>query len=182
MVGFEALVDALMGFSLLPQGLGVRMAILSGPGGLAVAAAEACGNMGLSLAQLSAETRSTLTEFVPPTGTSLRNPVDVGLTASLDIDIYSKAARALAADPGVDAVVVVGRGMSPELDKLYKESLIQAQRDYDKPFVIVGIPGFESDMATVFCQAGIPFFETAERALAVYAKVRRYQLWQNDLP
>jgi acyl-CoA synthetase (NDP forming) len=181
-VGFEALVDALMGFSLLPQGLGDRMAILSGPGGLAVAAAEACGNMGLSLAQLSAETRSTLTEFVPPTGTSLRNPVDVGLTASLDIDIYSKAARALSADPGVDTVVVVGRGMSPELDKLYTESLIQAQRDYDKPFVIVGIPGFESDMATVFCQAGIPFFETAERALAVYAKVRRYQLWQNNLP
>ena len=180
-VGFEALVDALMGFSLLPQGLGDRMAILSGPGGLAVAAAEACGNMGLSLAALSAETRSTLSEFVPPTGTSLRNPVDVGLTASLDIDIYTKAARALAADPGVDAIVVVGRGMSPELTKLYTESLIQARKDYDKPFVIVGIPGFERDMAAVFCQAGIPFFETAERAMAVYAKVMRYQRWQNNI-
>ncbi|MCP4666371.1 MAG: hypothetical protein GY849_08385, partial [Deltaproteobacteria bacterium] len=61
------------------------------------------------------------------------------------------------------------------------ESLIQARKDYDKPFVMVGIPGFESDMATAFCQAGLPFFETAERAMAVYAKVRRYQLWRNHL-
>ncbi|MCP4668518.1 MAG: CoA-binding protein, partial [Deltaproteobacteria bacterium] len=164
--GFEALVDALMGFSLLPQGLGDRIAILSGPGGLAVATAEACGNMGLGLAELSAETRSMLAQFVPPTGTSLRNPVDVGLTASMEIDIYTKAARLLAADPGVDGVVVLGRGANPELDKLYTESLIQARKDYDKPFVMVGIPGFESDMATAFCQAGLPFFETAERAMA----------------
>ena len=72
-----------MGFSLLPSDLGDRIAIISGPGGLAVAAAEACGDNGLRLAKLSPETRSTLAEFVPPTGTSLSNPVDVGLSASL---------------------------------------------------------------------------------------------------
>ena len=38
-VGFEAWVDALVGFSLLPSFLGERMAIISGPGGLAVSAA-----------------------------------------------------------------------------------------------------------------------------------------------
>jgi acyl-CoA synthetase (NDP forming) len=176
--GFEALVDSLMGFSLLPEALGDQMAILSGPGGLAVAPAEACGNLGLRLAELSVETRSALAEFVPPTGTSLRNPVDVGLTASLEIDIYGRAARALAADPGVDAVVVVGRGMTPELNRQYKESLIQAQRDYQKPFVVVSIPGSDPDFGLDFFQAGIPFFESPERALTVYAAVRRNQRWR----
>ena len=53
-VGFEDMVDALMGFAMFPQTLGNRMAIVSGPGGLAVSAAEACDRQGLELAELSA--------------------------------------------------------------------------------------------------------------------------------
>jgi len=181
--GLESMVDLLMGFSLLPADLGNRMAILSGPGGLAVAAAEACGNVGLRLAELAAETRAALAEFVPPAGTSLRNPVDVGLSASLETDIYIRAARAVAADPGVDAVLVVGRGMTQESNELYTQSMIQAHEDYRKPFLVVGIiPGLDADFATNFFQAGIPVFETVERAMGVYARVRRYQLWRQREP
>ena len=179
-VGFEAWVDALMGFSLLPSPLGDRMVIVSGPGGLAVSAAEACGSVGLRLAALSPQTQSTLAGFVPPAGTSLRNPVDVGLGASLETDIYIRAARTAAADPGVDTVVVVGTGLTPEANKTYTESMIQAQEDLQKPFVMVNIPGFDPDLAQTFCRAGIPFFETAERAMRTYAQVRRYQLWRGE--
>ena len=163
--GFDTLLDTLMGFSLLPSNLGDRMAILSGPGGLAVAAAEACGNAGLRLAGISQDTRSTLAEFIPPTGTSLRNPIDVGLSASLEIQIYTRAVEALAADPGVDAILVAGRGMTPESNKLYREGVIQARSESGKPFVIVNIPGFDGDFAKDLCQAGVPFFETVERAM-----------------
>jgi acyl-CoA synthetase (NDP forming) len=177
--GFDFLTDALMGFSMLGDGIGDRIAILSGPGGLAVAAAEACGDEGLKLAKLSDKTRLELSGFVPQTGTSLSNPVDVGLTASLEMEIYTRAARALAADPGVDAVVVIGVGMDRKANELYTESMIQAHREFGKPFIIVNIPGLETDFAKSFCQAGIPFFETTERAMAVYAMVRRYQTWRN---
>ena len=178
--GFEALADALMGFSLLPPDLGDRVAILSGPGGLAVGAAEACGNNGLILAELSQKTRSALAGFVPPTGTSLSNPVDVGLTASLELEIYIQAARALAADPEVDAVVVVGTGLTPDANRLYTESMIQAREDFQKPFIMVSIPGFDIDLAQAFCRAGVPFFESAERAMRVYAMVRQYRLCQKN--
>ena len=173
--GFDILLDTLMGFSLLPSNLGDRMAILSGPGGLAVAAAEACGNAGLRLAEISQETRSTLAEVIPPTGTSLRNPIDVGLSASLEIQIYTRASTALAADPGVDAILVAGRGMTPESNKLYLDGIIQAQRETGKPFVVVNIPGFDGDFAKDLCEAGVPFFETVERAMTTYAWVRHYQ-------
>lgn len=180
-VGFEAWVDALMGFSFLTARLGNRMAIISGPGGLAVSAAEACGRAGLKLAQLSSETRSVLAKVVPPTGTSLRNPIDVGLTASLDMEIYIQTARAAAADPGVDAVVVVGIGLTPETNQLYTKSMIQAREDSQKPFIMVNIPGFDPGLARIFCKAGVPFFETSERAMATYARVMRYQLWREQM-
>ncbi|UCB48711.1 MAG: CoA-binding protein [Deltaproteobacteria bacterium] len=177
-VGFEAWVDALMGFSLLPSELGDRMAIISGPGGLAVSAAEACGNNGLRLAQLSSETRSAMAKFVPPTGTSLQNPVDVGLTASLDIEIYVQAARRVASDPGVDTVVIAGIGLNPGGNQRYTDAIIQAHKDSQKPFLMVKIPGFDPELAKKSCEAGVPFFDTAERAMGTYAKVRRYQLWR----
>ena len=177
-VGFEEWVDVLMGFSLLPHGVGDRVGIISGPGGLAVSAAEACGNNGLRLAPLSSETRSAMARFVPPTGTSLQNPVDVGLTASLDIEIYVQAARIVAADPGVDTVAIAGIGLNPGGNQQYTEAIIQAQKDSQKPFLMVKIPGFDPELAQKFCEAGVPFFETAERAMSTYAKLRRYQSWR----
>jgi len=173
--GLDVLLDTLMGFSLVPSCRGDRIAILSGPGGLAVAAAEACGNTGLRLAELSPDTRSALAEFVPPTGTSLRNPIDVGLTPSLQIDIYERTIQTLAADPGVDAVVAAGRGMTPELNDRYVAAIIQARGDSGKPFLAVDIPGFDLDFSRPLCQAGIPFFQTVERALTVYAQIHAYQ-------
>ena len=167
-----------MGFSLLPSDLGDRIAIISGPGGLAVAAAEACGDNGLRLAKLSPETRSTLAEFVPPTGTSLSNPVDVGLSASLEIEIYTRAARALAADSGVDAILVAGRGLTAESNNLFAESIIQTHRESGKPFLAVNIAGFEMNFSKDLCQAGVPFFESVERALTIYAQARQYQRWK----
>jgi acyl-CoA synthetase (NDP forming) len=154
------------------------MAIISGPGGLAVSAAEACGNSGLRLAELSTQTRSTLATFVPPTGTSLRNPIDLGLSSALKVEIYVQAARAAATDPGVDAVVIVGRGLTPETNRLYTESMIQVSKESHKPFIMVSIPEFDRSLAQSFCEAGIPFFETAERAMSTYALVRGYQLWR----
>jgi acyl-CoA synthetase (NDP forming) len=178
--GFEALLDMLMGFTLLPADMGDRVATLSGPGGLAVGAADACGNAGLRLAELSPDTQSDLSTFVPPTGTSLANPVDVGLTASLEMDIYVRAARTVAADPGVDALVVVGSGMDQESNQRYMDAMIQARREFSKPFIMVAIPGFDAALARSFCQAGLPFFETSERAMAVYAKILAYQRWRES--
>jgi len=178
--GFEAWVDALIGFSLLPAHLGDRMAIISGPGGLAVSAAEACGTVGLKLASIAPDTQSFLAGVVPPTGTSLENPIDVGLAAALDIDIYIHAARAVAEDPGVDAVVMMGLGLSPEVNKTYADAMIRIQKETGTPFVAVKIPGIDADTIQIFFDAGLPFFESPERAMNTYAMVRGYQLWKEN--
>lgn len=178
--GIEAWLDVIMGFSHLPKQLGNRIAIISGPGGLAVAAAEACGSENLKLSQIAPETKEKLSEFVPTTGTSLNNPIDVGLTASLDIEIYINAARVVASDPGVDAVVVIGIGLSEEANKRYSDAMIQIKQDSGKPFLMVKVPSFMSDFSELFCQAGIPYFESSERALSTYAKVMNYYQQQTN--
>jgi len=176
--GFEAYMDALMAFSLLPNNIGGRMGILSGPGGLAVSASEACGQAGLQLATLSPETQAALKEIIPPTGTSANNPVDVGLMASLDMNIYIESARKVVADPNVDALVVIGAGMSPEINQAYTSGLIDVHQTCGKPVLVVKIPGFDKDLATQFCESGIPFFDSAERAMQAYAAVRQYWGWR----
>jgi acyl-CoA synthetase (NDP forming) len=166
--GFEEFVDTLMGFAFLPKPPGPKTAIVSGPGGLAVSAAEACGREGLTLAELSPNTRKNLEKIVPPTGTSTRNPVDVGLTASFDMKIYVESARSVAEDPGVDAVVMIGMGISHEDNRRYAQAIIELRDRTKKPFLIVNIPGFDPEMGRPFLEAKVPFFESSERALRVY--------------
>jgi acyl-CoA synthetase (NDP forming) len=175
--GAEEWIDMLMTFSLLPGDPGNRVAIISGPGGLAVSAAEACGKEKLKLATLLPETHRILADFVPDTGTSLKNPVDVGLTASLDMDIYIKAARTVAADPNVDIITMIGVGFSDETNQKYTDAIIGARKEFNKPFLIVNVPGLNSEFANTFCNAGIPFFESVERAMSSYAKMVNYYRW-----
>ena len=176
-VGFEAFLDALMGFCVFPANLGTRMAIISGPGGLAVSAAEACGREGLLLADISAQTRSELAGLISYSGTSLRNPIDVSLNAHFKIEIFNQTARMVAADPGVDAIIVIGCGFTPQDNQVYTDGLIDVRQEHQKPILAVKIPGHNMDLVQRLCESGVPFFDSAERAVHTYALAVRYQNW-----
>ena len=176
-IGFEAMTDALMGFSMFPPNLGDRMAIVSGPGGLAVAAAEACGRAGIQLAELNHKTKLKLGRLISYSGTSLLNPVDVSLAAHFELEIFFQSIRTVAMDPGVDAIAVIGCGLTPETNLVYVDGLIQAYRDCNKPILAIKIPDFDSQHARQLCEGGIPFFDSAERAINTYALALRYQTW-----
>ena len=177
--GFENWFDMIVGFNLLPRTTGNRIVIVSGPGGLAVSAAEAAGKKGIRLADLTGQTIARLAEFVPATGTNLKNPIDVGMTASMDIDIYIQAADAAAQDPMVDAIFMIGIGFNAEDNKRYAEAMIGTQKKYGKPVIIIKVPGFDPSLVKLMGGAGLPFFDSAERALDTFARVRRYYAWQN---
>jgi acyl-CoA synthetase (NDP forming) len=147
---------------------------------LAVSAADASADNGLRLAQLSPETHASLAAVVPPTGTSLRNPIDVSLTASLEIGIYIQSIQAVVADPAVDAIVIIGAWLNPEANRLYTDAIIETRRQSGKAILMVKLPGIDSPYIPQFCDAGIPYFESSERALRTYARVRRYQQWRKE--
>ncbi len=56
--------------------------------------------------------------------------------------------------------------------------MIRIQKDTGTPFIAVKVPGLDADAIQAFFDAGLPFFESAERAMKTYAMVRGYQLWK----
>jgi acyl-CoA synthetase (NDP forming) len=172
----DELVDILAAFYHLPVGVGGRLAILSGPGGAAVAAADACEEFGLEVAQLGAETREHLQKILPGAGTSSRNPVDMGLSPLFKVDLYAQAAKIVGRDPGVDGLIFQGRGLTPALNLRYAQTLAEAQREIRKPFLAVALGGLylEQEARNILTKAGIPVYSSAERALWAYTALYRY--------
>src|SRR5699024_8169126 len=79
------------------------VAILTNAGGAGIAAADACAAAGLRLARLGAPTRRRIRAGRPQA--AVGNPVD--LVAGATGEHFADALAALAADPQVDAVIVV---------------------------------------------------------------------------
>jgi acyl-CoA synthetase (NDP forming) len=100
------------------------------------------------------------------------------MTATLDIDIYIQAVRIVAEDPSVDTLLIIGIGLSPEANRRYTESLIDLHQRSQKLFLIVNVPGCDPEMGIIFRRSGLPYFETAERAVVTYARIRQYQQWR----
>jgi acetate---CoA ligase (ADP-forming) len=101
----EELIDTMVGFSCLPEGCGRRVALVSGGGAGAVISADACETTGMQMPDFSAETIAKLHEVLPPVGTSLKNPLDIG-NPHPPLQILRSVLDIVAADDAVDVVVI----------------------------------------------------------------------------
>ena len=168
----DELVDTVTALLSLTPNAGERMAIVTGPGGPAVSAADACEEAGLRLAALGDETLARLRPLVAAAGTSLRNPVDVGLVLGGAVEAYGAVARIVGEDDGVDALLIIGG--SRDQPSAFLQMLAELRRSLDKPVLHVAIVG-ESDrqLSQRVAAAGVGVFPSAERALRAYARARR---------
>jgi acyl-CoA synthetase (NDP forming) len=138
--------------------------------------ADACKEHGLQVAELQAQTREKLKAILPKTGTSVNNPVDLGLASVFEVDLYGRAAMCVGLDPGVDALIFQGRGVTPELDLKYATLLVEAQQKIREPFLGISLGGLflEQQSVDALIKAGIPVYPSAERAIWAYANLKRY--------
>ena len=100
----DELFDVARALDRCPLPAGNRVAIVTNAGGPGIMATDACVNLELEMAELSAATRAHLASFLP-SAASLGNPVD--MIASATAEQYERTVAAVLADPGVDAVLVV---------------------------------------------------------------------------
>ncbi len=100
----EELFDVAMPLATQPIPRGNRVGIITNAGGPGIMASDACETRGLEVVTLSEDTVRGLRAFLPPEA-STRNPVD--MIASAVPESFEKAIRLVAADPNVDAMLVL---------------------------------------------------------------------------
>jgi acetate---CoA ligase (ADP-forming) len=159
---------------------GDRVAIVTNAGGLGIMCADSCEANGLKVRSLSQATRNKLRRFLPAEA-SIGNPID--MIASATGDDYSRAIGAVAADPDVDAMIVIY--IPPEITKAPEiaTSIAGALERIDGRIPVattwMSTKGLPTDLAG---GARIPSFAFPEQAAIAMARAASYGAWRNRPP
>ena len=167
-------VASLLSRQPLPRGR--RIAILTNAGGPGILAADACQAHGLTVAELSDETRRQLRAFLPAAA-SVGNPVD--LLAPAPPAHYEQALRLLLADPNVDSVLVIFiPPLVTDADEVASAIMRASEASPHKPVAGVFMRSDEAPGAL----ARIPCFAFPEPAAMAMARVAAYGEWRRQVP
>lgn len=164
---YEELKDGCKVLNRYPLVKGKRVLIITDGGGIGISIADACGEAGLRVPELSKEAVKRLKQELPAFA-SLRNPID--LTGSVKDDHYIAALQEAFSEEYDLAIVSLLWG-----PPLLTEEVAEKIRDFTdrcgKPILIYSPGGrFSRKMAFSFTMVGIPVFYTPDsvvRAAAV---------------
>jgi acetyltransferase len=169
---FEELFDCAELLAKQPKIIGPGLAIITNSGGPGVMAADALADYGFEPVALSEETLKKLDAVLPPHW-SRGNPIDILGDAA--VDEYYKVVAICENAPEVNGLLVI---LVPQamIDPVEVANAICDQIK-DRPFPVltswVGGPLAERGRA-VFHRAGIPTFDTPERAVRAFTNLWRY--------
>ncbi len=176
----ETLSDMFDLLSLLatqPLPRGPRVGIITNAGGPAILCADACEGNSLEVMELSANTRSQLRSFLPPEA-STGNPVD--MIASASADDYRRAIEVLAADPSVDALIVIFIPPLVTRPEDVARAIREAAGSLPRPMPLVTVfmttSGVPDELRSEEVQVpSFPFPENPARALAAALRLSQWR-------
>lgn len=155
---------------------GNRLAIVTNGGGPGVMAADRAGDLGIPLAELSAETLAALNRLLPRAW-SHDNPVDI--VGDADPDRYEASVQILLADPHVDGVLAI---LTPQaMTKPYEiaERIVALDKKAEKPILTCWMGEAQVKKARELFEANaVPNFRTPEPAIDLYSQISAY--YQNQ--
>jgi acetate---CoA ligase (ADP-forming) len=177
----DEMFDIAACLDLQPLPIGKRVGIVTNAGGPGILAADACVSAGLTLAELSNDTREKIAAVLPPMA-STGNPID--LVASAGSDQYFRTIEALLAAPEVDSLIVI---LTP-VDPTITDALLQSIRDGIAAGRRAG-GASKPVLACVMAESGrcvpleargerVPAFVFPENAARALGKVSSYAGWR----
>ena len=172
----ETMFDIALALGYQPPLRDDRIAIVTNAGGPGILATDALEGSGLTLAHFEPETTLSLKKTLPEAASSA-NPVDV--LGDARADRYRFALETVAADPNVDAMIVV---LTPQAMTEIDETALavsELSKKLDKPVLgcFMGEARISSGV-TILTRNGVPnypFPERAARALRAMADYRAIQ-------
>ena len=162
-------------FNNCPIPKGNRVAIMTNSGGPGIMATDAVSELGLNIAQLKEETKNELKSYLP-TAASVRNPVD--MIASATLDHYTRTLELLLKDENVDIVMLIAlpfMGMDP-MD--IAKAIMEIKKNHpEKPIVNVFITKKEFFNQINKIETNTPFYAYPEAAANAIAKLDAQRQW-----
>ncbi|MCE2948425.1 MAG: acetate--CoA ligase family protein [bacterium] len=160
---------------------GRNVALMGGSGGSAAVFADTADQVGLSIAPFVAETTAELEAALPPLA-SCGNPVDYGpgFPSPSSVQGYTRACKALLADPGIHQLGLLVASAGPGQVQLAAGELAQILPGTTKPVLAFSAMTDEPVPAglAMLRQAGVPVLPSPRRVaramamLATYAEAR----------
>lgn len=176
---FEALFDYAAAFALQPLPTGNKVLIITNAGGPGTMAADAVERAGMEVALLENRTMTFLREKLPQES-AVNNPIDV--LGDADPERYVTAIKTAQNDPAVDAILLI---MTPQTMTQPAETAIAiaGALDGSKP-VVASFMGGQDVLPgrRELSAAGLPDYDTPERAVAALRAMYHYSLWKNRPP
>jgi acetyl coenzyme A synthetase (ADP forming)-like protein len=156
---------------------GDRVAIVTNAGGLGILCADTCEANGLRILPPSEEAKATLRGFLPAEA-SVGNPVD--MIASATAEDYERAIETVAADPDVDAVIVIY--IPPQATKAAEigHAIVRAINEVGGRIPVATTWMSTRGLPRELQEAGtrIPSFAYPEQAAIAMAHAARYGRWR----
>jgi acetyltransferase len=169
---FEELFDCAELLAKQPKPKGPGLAIITNAGGPGVMAADTLSDCGYEPVALSQDTLDKLNEILPPFW-SKRNPIDMLGDASAEL--YRKVVTICAQAKEVDGLLIMSAPQALTDPSEAAVGLIDLIRDQSIPIITSWVGGTNMQKGTeIFNQAGIPTFETPERAVRAFMDIYRF--------
>ena len=184
----EEAVEEMMALQTFPPLRGRRVGLVGRGGGIGVIATDMCEREGLKVPRLEPETRNRLAKITPAdAGSSIRNPVEIGLGATGVSDYYVDGLQIVASDPQIDFLLSF---LNPE-DYIHygvkgwaediSRGLIEAKKTLNKPLAVAFLPGqsvevFESviEIQRKCLKEGVACFSGLDSAVKAISKLITY--------
>jgi acetyltransferase len=175
----DEIFDAVETLATRPQIRGDRLAILTNGGGVGVLATDSLVAQGGELATLSDETVSRLNAVLPPTW-SHGNPIDI--IGDANGARYSTALKALSASSEIDAILVLNCPTAIASGVEAARAVLNSAQGMPQPLFTSWLGAQSADAARrLFEGAGIPTYETPEKATRGVMHLIRYRKSQQNL-
>ncbi len=169
---FEALFDCAELLAKQPRPSAAALAIVTNAGGPGVMAADALSDYGMEPAALSPETLSRLDEVLPASW-SRGNPVDILGDAAPSV--FRQAVEICMRAPEVDGLLILSAPQALTDPTEMAAALVDPIKGHRLPVITSWIGGPDVEKARqVFNDAGIPTFDTPERAVRAFMDLYRY--------
>jgi acetyltransferase len=176
----DEIFDAVETLAMRPRVTGDRVVIVTNGGGAGVMAVDALSDMGATLVDIEKDTIDQISAVCPATW-SHGNPVDI--IGDADGKRFFNTMKAVNEMPGVDGTIVLYCPTAVASSLEGASAVVEACKDSDRPVLTnwLGSSPETQKAREAFQNAGIPTYETPEKAVRGFMHLARYARAQNTL-